>query len=208
MKIVSWNCQAKPPYNKYGFTKEKAEFIDKYNADIYIIQEATSYDVELLENFKINKAWYGDNIDSIYGIGIFSNKFKIELLTEHNPDFRYVIPYKIFNEKYNFNLFAVWTKDRDKSNKKIEYTEQIWNAINYSNYNGILKSSVLLAGDFNSNNFWNDEYVIKKIPSHNDIIDKLKEYNIESVYHKYFNCENGNENDPTLLLINTVIIAR
>jgi len=37
------------------------------------------------------------------------------------------------------------------------------------------------------------------VPSHNDIINKLHEYHIESAYHEYFNCKNGCENHPTLL---------
>jgi endonuclease/exonuclease/phosphatase family metal-dependent hydrolase len=32
MKIVTWNCH-------FGFTEEKANFINKINADIYVIQE-------------------------------------------------------------------------------------------------------------------------------------------------------------------------
>jgi endonuclease/exonuclease/phosphatase family metal-dependent hydrolase len=57
----------------------------------------------------------------------------------------------------------------------------------------------MLIGDFNSNNYWDNEYVKNKVHSHNDIINKLKEYNIVSAYHTYYNCENGNEKEPTLL---------
>jgi len=200
MKIVSWNCQMLPPYNKEGFTENKALYIEKkYNADIYIIQECTEYDIGKLNNFKKNITWYGDNIDSKYGIGIFSDKFQIKLLDDHNPEFRYIVPYKIFNETTEFTLFAVWIKPKDKNNKEIRYTEQTWNAINFSDYKKYLKDSVILVGDFNSNNFWEEEYKRNKVPSHNDIIDKLKEYKIESAYHKYFNCENGNEKEPTEL---------
>ena len=200
IKIVSWNCKMLPLYNKEGFTDSKASYIDKkYNADIYVIQECTKYDIKKLNNFKKHITWYGDNIDSKYGIGIFSNRFKIELLDDHNPEFRYIVPYKIFDETIDFTLFAVWTKPKDRENKKIGYTEQIWNAINFSSYKKYLNDRIILIGDFNSNNFWEKEYKRDKVPSHKDIIGKLSEYGIGSAYHKYFNCENGNEKDPTEL---------
>jgi endonuclease/exonuclease/phosphatase family metal-dependent hydrolase len=190
-KIVSWNC-------RFGFDKNKVEYIKKYLADIYIIQECTKDDIEFLKDVHKYCMWYGDNIDSKYGIGIFSNDFKMELLQDFNPDFRFVIPFKIYDENNEFYIFVVWTKDKDKNNKKIEYTEQTWNAINYKNYEEILSGNVILIGDFNSNNYWNKQYKQKKIPSHKDIINKLKEYKIESAYHKYYNLEDGNEKDATL----------
>jgi len=190
-KIVSWNC-------RFGFDKNKAGYIKKYLGDIYIIQECTKDDIENLKESYKYCMWYGDNIDSKYGIGIFSDNFKIELLQNFNPDFRFVIPFKIYNENDEFIIFVVWTKDKDKNNKKMEYTEQTWQAINYKNYEEILSGTVILIGDFNSNNYWDKQYKQKKIPSHKDIINKLKEYKIESAYHKYYNIEDGNENDATL----------
>jgi endonuclease/exonuclease/phosphatase family metal-dependent hydrolase len=192
MKILTWNC-------KFGFNEQKYEFIKNYNADLYIIQECMENDFDGINNFLKYKNIFCDNLDSKYGVGLFSNEFDIEILPEHNHNFRYVVPYKIFNKNYNFVLFLIWTKDKDENNKKIEYTEQIWKAINYNNYKKYFSNNVIIAGDFNSNNYWEKEYISKKVHSHNDIIKKLKGYNIESAYHKYFNCENGNEKDPTLL---------
>ena len=192
MKIVSWN-------SRFGFDKIKVQYIEKYSADIYVIQECTKEDIENIKGTFKYYIWYGDNIDSKYGIGLFSNNFKIELLPEFNKDFRFVIPFKLFNDNITFILFGVWTKDKDKNNVKIEYTEQTWNAINYNGYKKYLSGSVILIGDFNSNNFWDKQYKQKKVPSHKEIIMKLLEYNIESAYHKFNNCEDGKEIDPTLL---------
>ena len=192
MKIVSWNCRS-------GFTEKKALYIDKYSADIYVIQECTKENVDTLKDFKKHSIWYGDNIDGKYGIGIFSDTYSIELLPEMNPDFRYVIPFRVYNINHSFILFAVWTKEKDKNSKNIKYTKQTWNAINFEDYKNIFNGPVILVGDFNSNNFWDNEYQRNKVPTHNDIINKLKEYNIESAYHKFFNCEDGFEKDPTLL---------
>ena len=192
MKIVSWNCRC-------GFNEKKALYIDKYAADIYVIQECTNEDVDKLKDFKKHSIWYGDNIDSKYGIGIFSNTYQIELLPEPNLNFRYVIPFRVCDENSSFVLFAVWTKDKDKNNKKMEYTKPTWETINYPGYDEVFSWPVMLIGDFNSNNFWDEKYKREKVPSHNDIINKLKEYHIESAYHKFNNCEDGQEKDPTLL---------
>ena len=187
MKIVSWNC-------KVGFDKRKAEYINKYDADIYIIQECTKENIEQLNDFKKYSNWYGDDIDSKYGVGFFSDNFQCRLLSEHNKDYRYIVPYEISGDNKIFTLFSVWTKDTDKNNKKIEYTEHTWNAINYSFYQELLSKTVILVGDFNSNRNLDKQ----KKHTHNNIINKLKENKIESAYHKYFNIENGNEKDTTL----------
>jgi endonuclease/exonuclease/phosphatase family metal-dependent hydrolase len=192
MKIVTWNC-------KFGFNEQKYEFIKKYDADLYLIQECLKNDFDVLKNLEKYHSIYCDNIDSKYGVGLFSDKFQFKLLDKHNPQFRYIVPYIVFDESKEFIVFLVWTKDKDENGKKIEYTEQIWKAINYDPYIKYFSGSVIIAGDFNSNNYWENEYKAKKVHSHNDIILKLKEYGIESAYHNYFNCNNGNENDPTLL---------
>ena len=192
MKLVSWNC-------KVGFTEQKVEFIKKYDADLYIIQECNEKDFSNINKYFKNNSFYCDNIESKYGVGLFSDKFEFQILPEHNVNFRYIVPYKIFSNDYEFILFSIWTKDKDENNRKIEYTEQTWKAINFDGYKKYFTNSIILVGDFNSNNFWDKRYITNKIHSHNDIIKKLHEYNIESVYHKYHNCINGNEKDPTLL---------
>jgi endonuclease/exonuclease/phosphatase family metal-dependent hydrolase len=192
MKIVSWN-------SRFGFDENKAEFINQYGADIYVIQECTNNDVDGLKTYKRHSAWYGDDIDSKYGVGVFSDNYNVELLPINNSESRFIVPFKMYNKCISFTLFAVWAKDKDKNNKKIEYTEQVWNAIHFDDYIKLLSGAVMLIGDFNSNNYWDKQYIQKKAHSHNDIINKLKEYNIESVYHKFNNCENGNEKEPTLL---------
>jgi len=192
MKILTWNC-------KFGFNAKKYEFIRKYNADLYLIQECMENDFNGINNFPKYKSTYCDNLDSKYGIGLFSDAYNFEIVPDHNPNYRYVVPYKVFNENISFTLFLIWTKDKDENNKKIEYTEQTWKAINDENYKKYLSNTVILAGDFNSNNYWDKKYISNKVTSQNDIINKLYENNIESAYHKYFNCENGKEKDPTLL---------
>ena len=192
MKIVSWNC-------RFGFSEEKAKYIKNYEADLYVIQECLEKDLDSVKNYFINKSFYCDNVESKYGVGIFSDIYSFQILPEHNLNFRYIVPYKIYNDDTDFILFSIWTKDKDEKNNKIEYTEQTWKAINYEDYKKYLSKSIILIGDYNSNNFWDKKYIQQNKPSHNDIITKLENYGIESAYHKFYNCIDGNEIDPTLL---------
>ena len=89
MKFVSWNC-------KVGFNEKKAEYIKKYNADFYIIQECIEKDYSNINKYFKNYSFFCDNIDSKYGIGLFSDKFEFIILPEHNVNFRYIVPYKIW----------------------------------------------------------------------------------------------------------------
>jgi hypothetical protein len=134
-----------PPYNKEGFTAKKIRDVEKYNADIYIIQECTNYDVENNKNFKKNSVWYGDNLDSKYGIGIFSDEFNIELLKEHNPEFRYIVPYKVFYKNNEFTLFSVWIKPMGK-----DYEKPLYAGIEYYRNKKMLVSHSIFIGDFNT----------------------------------------------------------
>jgi exonuclease III len=108
MKIVSWNCGGATQYRNGSFYKTKQNYIKKYNADIYVIQECIENDIKSLD--AVNKKFYYDNVDSEYGIGIFSDIFEIELLPDHNSDYRYVLRYKVLSDQYEFTLFAIWTK--------------------------------------------------------------------------------------------------
>lgn len=192
MKIVSWNCS-------FGFTRKKAEYISKNNADLYVIQECTEDDLKNISYIWKTCLWYGDYIDGKYGVGILTNNYEIKLSDKHIKDYRYIVPYEISTNEFNFTLFSVWTKDCDNDKKKITYTEQTYSAITDENYKSLLNNPSILIGDFNSNNFWDKEYKRKKVPTHNDIITKLRKFNITSCYHKFNNCEDGNEPDPTLL---------
>ena len=186
MKILTWNC-------KLGFSKKKAEYIKSKIADLYVIQECQQQDLIELDFIFKNKSFYCDIIESNFGVGLFSDTLNFEILPEYNPCFRYIIPYRVFNDKTQFILFAVWTKDKDISNAKIEYTQQTWKAICFSKYQKYLQDSVILIGDFNSTNKQ------KQQPHNSQIFAKLKEYGIESAYHKIHACSDYDEEAPTLL---------
>ena len=146
MEIVSWNCLN-------GFDKKKQEAIlDEFpKADIIVIQECKRKD---MDTFKYNwkyKNWYGDDQDykSDLGVAIFSKNYNIDFTDEFNRKFRYVVPYKVVvaNEK-SLTLFTVWTKSAKRG--KFNYDENIFKAIESSEYQKYFKDDVIFIGDFNT----------------------------------------------------------
>jgi exonuclease III len=137
--------------------------------------------------------WYGDN--SHKGLGIFSySDYRFELLSVFNPEFRYILPFRVTGNGQSFTLVAIWAMD-NKENYEARYIGQIWLAINY--YTNLLDNSTILIGDFNSNKIWDYK---DRVGNHSDVVRKLAEKNIHSIYHRYFNSEQGKEKHPTFFL--------
>jgi hypothetical protein len=108
MKIISWNC--KMAYRK------KAELILKYHPDLVVVPECEYFE----ESAKT--LWFGDNPKK--GIGIFSySDFRLELLSEYYPSFKYVVPIKV-SGPLNFNLFAIWAMN-DANDVRKRYVGQV-----------------------------------------------------------------------------------
>ncbi len=188
MRLITWNCQ--------GAFRKKADFILKLRPDILVIQEC-----EHPDKLKFSPAtpkptdmyWHSDGGKK--GIGIFSySKYKFELLSCFNPEFRYVIPLRVTGNGQDFTFFAVWAMD-NKENRSARYIGQVWFAINQ--YNDLLRKSTILIGDFNSNKIWDYK---DRVGSHSEVVNKLAENNIHSVYHKQFSIEHGQEKHPTFYL--------
>ena len=175
--------------------RKKAEFILTEQPDILIVQECENPDKLTFKNEVTkpsNLFWYGRNPNK--GIGVFSySDFKIELLSIHNPDFRYVLPLSVSNDKINLTVFAIWAQKPEKHDC---YTEQIWNAVDF--YSGLLDNdNVILAGDFNSSSIWDKP---NRVYNHSNLVDFLKNKNIKSTYHTFNNEEQGDETSPTLFM--------
>lgn len=186
MKIIEWNCQ--------GAFRKKNDKVLSLNPDILIVPEC-----ENDEKLKFGKLtpkpndffWYGDNPNK--GIGVFSySDYKLELLKEFNPKFRYVIPIKVTGEKSSFIIFAIWAMD-NKENQEARYIGQIWLAINYYS-DFLINDNTILIGDFNSNKIWDHK---GRIGNHTDVVNKLNEKGIYSLYHEKNGIEHGKEEDST-----------
>ena len=185
MKIIEWNSQ--------GAFRKKHEHILSLNPDILVIPECESE--EKLNFGKLTPKpddfmWAGDSPNK--GIGIFSySDYKLKLLPSYNPNFRYIIPLKVSNNKGSFLLFAIWAMD-NKEFPEARYIGQIWLAINY--YKELLKLPIILTGDFNSNKIWDEK---DRVGNHSDMVNLLEKHKIYSIYHTQEKEEQGKEEKPT-----------
>jgi exodeoxyribonuclease III len=188
MKLVVWNCNM-------AF-RNKADKLKQYRPDILIIPECESIDklgVKINSINPENMLWFGANPNK--GLGIFSSSgYKLLLQPWYNPEFKLIIPLSVSKGDVEFTLFAIWANNtNDKQN---QYIEQVWKSINYyASY--LKKSSVILAGDFNSNSIWDK---IHPRGNHSDVVDFLGAHGIHSVYHKHFKLAHGKEIHPTFYL--------
>lgn len=188
MRLITWNCQ--------GAFRKKADIILAYRPDILIIQECEHPDNLIFSqtNPKPNSFyWHGDSLHK--GIGVYSySDYKFELLEEFNKEFRYILPFRVTGHGHTFLLIAIWAMS-NKENYEARYIGQVWGAIHH--YESILSNSIILVGDFNSNKIWDFK---KRIGSHSDVVRKLSQLNILSIYHEYFGFEQGKEEHPTFFL--------
>lgn len=175
--------------------RKKAEFILAEQPDILIVQECENPNKLIFKN-EVTKPsdlfWYGKNPNK--GIGVFTySDFKIELLKIYDPNFRYVLPLSVSNDKINFIIVAIWAQKPEKHDC---YTEQVWNAVHF--YNELLDNdNVILIGDFNSSSIWDKP---NRVYNHSNLVDFLKSKNIRSAYHIFNNEEQGKETAPTLFM--------
>lgn len=188
MKIITWNCQG-------AFRKKNRQILNE-KPDILIVPECENENK--LQFGKLTPKpndfiWHGDLENK--GIGLFSySDFQFELLNDFNPICRYIIPIKVFNKEASFLLFAIWAMD-NKEIKENRYIGQIWLAIKH--YEDLLNISSILIGDFNSNAIWDTK---DRVANHTDVVEKLKTFNIESLYHKQHSIQHGKEKDFTFFM--------
>jgi exodeoxyribonuclease-3 len=182
MKLISWNC-------KMAF-RRKAESLLKYHPDLAVIPEC-----EYMGEDTPKRLWFGDNRKK--GIGIFSySDLKLELHEEYKPSFKYIIPIKV-KGPLKFNLFAIWAMNDSQDIRK-RYIGQVYSAITH--YKDLLDEPTVIAGDFNWNVIWDDKPDYPLYGTLTDVIKILKDKNIRSVYHKFYNEDFGKETKPTLFM--------
>lgn len=192
MKIISWNCN--------GAFRKKFEHLLDENADILVIQECenpSEVKDSSYKNWAENYLWVGDNKNK--GLGIFARpSIDLQLLDWSNvyKDHRvkHFLPCLI-NEQ--FQLLGVWTHQNNSPN--FGYIGQFWK---YLQTNKDKLNNSIIAGDFNSNTIW-DEW--DRWWNHSDVVKELEEIGIVSLYHTFFNEEQGKETTPTFYLHRNVL---
>jgi exonuclease III len=182
MKILTWNCN--------GAFRNKYQEIDRFQADLYVIQECENpeYTKGEYSNWAGNYLWYGN--DKNKGIGIFAkNGVEIQLLDWEDNGLQLFLPVRVNNQ---FNMVGVWTKQANSPT--FRYIGQLWKYLELHKLKMAVGKTVL-CGDLNSNKIWD---VWDRWWNHSDVVRELGTANMQSLYHLATGEEQGAETAPTL----------
>ena len=189
MRVITWNCNM-------AFRKKYKQILP-FKPDLLVLQECEHIDKlgEILEAMNYYQIiWHGINLNK--GIAVISfNNIEIELASDFNQDFDFVLPLKFKLKHKWINLFSVWAMP-NKTHPSKSYIGQVWAAANY--YKATLSQTSIWIGDFNSNAIWDKQ---RKDGNHSDLVQLFNDYNILSLYHRQFEIEHGCEQYPTLYLL-------
>lgn len=177
MLIVSWNCN--------GAFRKKYKYLIEYDCDIMIIQECekpnlVKYPDEFI-HIMPNFIWVGDNKNK--GLGIIS-KYKLKNNLWDNGGNKYFISCKVDDK---FDLLGVWC--HHANSPTFGYIGQLWKYIQI-NKEKIRSDNILIGGDFNSNKVWD---LWDRWWNHSDVFRELGELRLKSLYHEFYNEEQGKE---------------
>lgn len=184
MKIISWNCN--------GAFRKKCHLLDKYDADLLIIQECENPG----ESTKSYQKWVGENYlwigkNKNRGIGVFSRKnTPIEVLAWPDDNLELFLPFQFDS----LSIIAVWTKEANSPTFK--YIGQVWKYLQLNNAL-LVKHQPCLIGDFNSNAIWD---IWDRWWNHTDVVRELENINIHSLYHKQVSEHQGEETINTFYM--------
>ncbi len=159
-----------------------------FNADIYVIQECENPEITSDKDYKDwarNFIWTGENKHK--GLGIFARDgIQIRDLKWESSSLKYFIACSVNNK---FNLIAAWC--HGANSPTFGYIGQLWK---YLQIHKFKLGKSIIAGDFNSNVIW-DKW--DRWWNHSDVLKELAEFEIDSLYHKFHNEEQGKESQPT-----------
>lgn len=180
MRIVSWNASGK--------FREKFTFLEKFHADIYIIQECENpadCRNEKYRHFASGGLWWGDNKNK--GLGIFTAPHI--RITDNKWEPFCLRQFACVRVNDSFDLLAVWTKFR--------YIEEyyIYHHLHAAKYH----SDMIVMGDFNSNKCWDYKHN-RGERNHTAVVKLLSDIGLCSAYHHHQNEEQGEETTPTFFL--------
>ena len=162
--------------------RKKFGFLEKFDADILVIQEAEELPSNHFKNYHYQ--WFGKNANK--GIGVLSKNLPYSIDQSFNENLVYYIPYA-FDQ---FNLLNVWTHTGAKKLDLNGNADTIF-ALNYYSEWLASKNPSIIIGDFNNSvtfdhkPYWPSKFV--------DITRYLENLNFTSVYHSFFKEEFGQE---------------
>ena len=185
MRIVRWNCN--------GALRKKLGALDRYDADVYVIQECEDPKASASQDYKSwasNYLWVGGNKNR--GLGVFAKPgIALAPLDLDAGTLESFIPCTLDG---HFVLLAVWT--RQANSPTFGYIGQMWKYLQRHKA-ALSGKDAIVIGDFNSNVCW-DSW--DRWWNHSDVVRELEELGIYSLYHGVRGEAQGSESEPTFYM--------
>lgn len=185
MRVITWNCN--------GAFRRKIHSLDKFDADLIVIQECE----DPARSTRAFADWAGKKYlwkgtDKNKGIGIFPrNGNAVQPLDWEDSPLELFLPFTV---NRRLNVLAVWTKPG--GSYKFQYIGQFWKYLQ-RHKESLRHDPTIICGDFNSNKRWDTE---GRSWNHSNCVIELEEIGIFSIYHRFFGEEQGEESKPTLFM--------
>lgn len=184
MKIVVWNCRMA--------LSRKRQHLYKVTPDIAVIPECARKCIDLCMEDGFDGRWMGSNPSK--GLGILVAK-PWRITRVGKPTNKWIAPLWLTDGQRKILLIAVWAMPIRGSVVK-SYIGQVYDAL-VNNPQWFHRNQVIMAGDFNSNCFWDDE---RARGNHSSVVKLLMKRRLISAYHHFFSETQGEETRPTYYL--------
>ena len=180
MKLLCWNCN--------GALRHKLDPLLAAEADIMIIAESEQ-DINCKEFNEY--LWTGEK--SFKGLSLISrHDCHLEAAPVYSPEFKYVLPARLYLNHEKLRLWGVWTTAAGNDSYN-GYVVEAAKAFEY--YTPELGEDCLIGGDFNSNQRWLKHF--KRRYNHSRLVEILAARGLTSVYHTLKKEPQGEESEPT-----------
>jgi hypothetical protein len=181
MRIVVWNC-------KMALSRKRQRLYD-LRPDVAVIPECAKKCLDLCIGDGFDGRWFGDNPNK--GLGVLIRQ-PWRIARVRNPANKWIVPLWIVGGSCDFLLVAVWAMpiERDRA---ASYIGQVYDAV-VKHPQWFRGNKVIVAGDFNSNKFWDEK---REGCNHSAVVRQLRKYGLVSAYHRFFSERQGAETRPT-----------
>lgn len=166
----------------------KQEDILALQPDVLVLQECSKK--HIWESKAPFSHWVGTNPHKGLGILGFGNRTYV-LSTLYTSDYPWFLPLRVEDEQ--LTLLGVWAHVKEKQERYVRLAHR---AIDH--YRPLLEEGLSIAiGDFNSNTIWDASH---RGQSHSDLVAKLEQLQMSSVYHAQSQEPQGSETVSTFYL--------
>ncbi len=138
-------------------------------------------------------AWFGNRKHKGLAV-IAKSPWTIHKATRLKPKYtaKVFLEGPVQGKRISIELFPVWAHVSRRPNK--QYIEQVHLLLDIIERTPISRFTIV-AGDFNSNSFWDAGH---EINSHSDAVKRFRKLGMKSAYHEFSGHPQGKEPHPTL----------